>query len=644
MKIKLKIICAVLLLLALISSCAENNADGDENNNTPGSADEPPEINFTSQEIADAIIAAYDGSELPEAGLRRRFSGETDEESDFYVDPDQIGLIVDGRPNPPPELDFLEDYAFYTPVGRHFFEVNVARLKQGGAGNAGAVAEMFERRLARVRGADAAFYTPEEMPILENTRIFTAGNYVIYLATTDNRKAEAVINLMIGALSSLASDDNNNNNIEIQPLADGGRPGAAAVSPDEIINVGSNIKLDFGIFTDLQPLPEDPARERTPVPTVTARVYSHNTIFLIGGKCEYGAKIKITGGDSEIFTGSDYGDYLVEVPFSPAGTSILRLSAVSEGKLPSEEIIFIVTPQTGINFFERQGEYATIVGYNAMTFFESCLPDYEATNLVSESDIAALQARTEAKIKSLRDRGSHAEIIYLVAPNPMKIWPELVPSRFNNNMGEVTFIDQWTRGLHAGGATVIYPLDLFMEHKHTGFRTYVRTDSHWSEYGALLGYTELMNHIARRFPDAAPRPFSDFEFYKRRAGGGDIAWLTGEELDIEEMGTFVRFNFEPPGGRFEPFYEGKVRVGNPHINGNLTTRTNLEGNFPSAYIMRDSFGGSIHQLLLDRFSVINFRGMADYDFAGNLNDIIRRNPDYIIYIVTERNVHKLFYR
>ena len=391
---------------------------------------------------------------------------------------------------------------------------------------------------------------------------------------------------------------------------------------------------------DKQNSGDDASGEKTEFPYISIEIYSHNTIFLIGGECEIGAKIKVTGGTEEIVTASADGNFLVEVPFEDF--AVLSLTAIADGKLPSDAIEYNVEPQSGINYYSSSSDYSTIIGYDSMAFFSSCVPDYEGTNLISQSDIANIETRTIKKINDLAERGCNAEIVYLLVPNTMRIWPELVPSRFTRYTGEQSLKKQWIEAVTAGGATVIDLYDVIAEHKNDEYRLFFRTDSHWTEYGAMFGYFELMNYIAQKFPDAAPRPQSDFEPYKvSDLGGGDVAWLTGEELEMKETGTFVKFNFDPPGGRFSVCYEDKVRVDNQSTNYAQTTKTNLTGEFPSAYVMRDSFGGPIHQFLLDRFSTMDFKWAGDYKFDAK--DIANKNPDYVLYIISERNIKYVMY-
>ncbi|MCL2814393.1 MAG: DUF4358 domain-containing protein [Oscillospiraceae bacterium] len=610
---------------------------------------------YSAFEIAGAVMALYGPEELPAAGMSWYFSGE-EEESENYIEPEMIGNYIYGTFSPVAEMEYLEDFVFCIPGGKNVFEVDVFKIKKSEQKNIGAVQNILETRLKRKDNGDVVIYVPEDVPLIKNAEVIVAGPYAILLATTDNSKAVNLIDEMLyrGSAPSAA------------PEVGQGQTGEAGPKPvlmDEVVNIESEIKFDLGQFANpptgetapQDPSPEEePSARRTAVPSVSVKSYSHNTSFLIGGKCEPGANIRVTGGTEEIYTGSHYGDYLVEVPFSAEGASVLKLTAELSGKLPSEEISFIVKAQKNVSYYEDSGIYGVVIGYNYMSYFDDCLPDFLGTNLIAEKDIESIKTRTAKKIQDLRDKGCNAEIIYLLSPNPMKVWPEDVPKRYTEFKGD-SLLRQWKEGVTAGGAVVIDLSDVMMERRDDEFKIWHKTDSHWSEYGALIAYEELMGYIGQRYPDAAPRPRSDFEIYNKEVNFGDIYATLGLSLsDMCETSTFVEFKFDPP--HYNPDYDTghvniydqdcsmrmSVRPLHVRVQFDHTTETNLKGlNLPSAYFFRDSFEGPLHAFYTDRFSRAKFKGMWDYRF--NANDIAKENPDYIIYVVNERNIKNVMY-
>ena len=180
-----KIISAVLLCAAIfgLGSCG-----GGDNVNYAS--------NFTAKELADAIMAVYGPEELPEAGTEYFYAG-ADEDSDNYIDEYFAGLLVNGAYSPLEEFGSFSDCAFYVPKGRNIFEVVVLKSEKADKNTMETLQNVLERRLDRITKSDVLVYAPADAPLLENAKIMTFGNYAVFLATTDNKKAEQVINDML---------------------------------------------------------------------------------------------------------------------------------------------------------------------------------------------------------------------------------------------------------------------------------------------------------------------------------------------------------------------------------------------------------------------------------------------------------------
>jgi len=173
------LLCAVLLFFG---GCGENGANYVSH--------------YTAKELADAIMSAYGPSELPEEGFEYFYSG-ADEDSDYYIDAYFAGLLINGAYSPLEEYENISDCAFYVPKGRNIFEVVVLKSEKSGGDDIKLLQDVLNRRLERKTSSDVLVYTPEDAPLLENAKIITAGNYVIFLATNDNKKAEQMINDML---------------------------------------------------------------------------------------------------------------------------------------------------------------------------------------------------------------------------------------------------------------------------------------------------------------------------------------------------------------------------------------------------------------------------------------------------------------
>jgi hypothetical protein len=188
-KIKITaVLCAVLfaVLAPLLYAC-EGGANDTVIEDTWG---------FTAKEVADAIMAVYGEGEIPDEGMEHFYSG-ADENSDNYLDAAFAGLLINGAYDDLEEYGLLADCALYIPIGKHIFEIDVLKAAKGDKKSIDGLKGVLERRFERVKSSDVLVYAPEDAPLLENAKVMTAGVYVIFLATTDNGKAENIINEMI---------------------------------------------------------------------------------------------------------------------------------------------------------------------------------------------------------------------------------------------------------------------------------------------------------------------------------------------------------------------------------------------------------------------------------------------------------------
>jgi hypothetical protein len=391
--------------------------------------------------------------------------------------------------------------------------------------------------------------------------------------------------------------------------------------------------------------PEEGNDTVTAMPRVTVRQYSRNTMFLIGGRCEEGAVIHVTGGLTDIVSSSDHGDFLVEVPFDgDEQLAVLLLTAVLPGKEPSREVIFHVAPQSGIVLFDRTDGLGIFVARDYQAIFRGTVPDFEGTNLLNQDQMASLTERTANRIQTLRDAGAGTEIIYLIVPNPMNIYYELMPDVYTRHT-ENSRLRQFGQAVEEGGGTVLDLTGVMMEHKNDEHKIFHKTDSHWTQYGALLGYTALFDRIGQRFPDAASRSMNDFNIYNEQRLLGDIHRLLdlSETCSLTETTAFVDFNFEPPTGHPKIYRGNSLSIDHNVVGGEHITRSGVEGDLPTAVIYRDSCGGPIYAFMTDRFSTAMWRGWGEYTLQRDFGDIAESNIDYIIYIITEHNIGDVLY-
>lgn len=384
---------------------------------------------------------------------------------------------------------------------------------------------------------------------------------------------------------------------------------------------------------------EETISGQTSVPVITGTTNVGPNLICIAGTCEPDAKIYIRGGIEEVSYVSDFKYFIGTVEIPASGSTKLAVSARVKGKSESEPVAVSGTYKAAAQRI-RDDAFEVIVGNNYQCHFISALADYTGTNLLTDDQRKTVETNVKKNVAWLKSNMPGTELIYLVLPNPMTVYPETVPLRFEQNVG-TTRTEQFCTAAEKGGAVVINTTDVFKSHKNEEFKLFHKTDSHWTEYGAWLAYTELMNYISQKYPAASPRTFDEMGFYTKDVNGGDMPYYL--ELDytkVRELAVFANPSFDSP-AKLLFFTSTEDLLMNHDTTPKAATYTTGNTNLPDIYVMRDSFGIAMYNMLPDRFNKTTYKAMWSYGF--DQNDIKSSGTDYVLYLIAERNLGELIY-
>lgn len=378
---------------------------------------------------------------------------------------------------------------------------------------------------------------------------------------------------------------------------------------------------------------------QTEIPIITGVTNINPTLICIAGTCEPDAKIYIRGGVTEVSYVSDYKYFIGTVEIPASGITKLEITARVKGKNESETVATNGTYNAAVKQI-RTDVFEVIVGNNYQCHFVSALADYTGTNILTDDQKSKLTSNINKNVTWLNENMPGTELIYLVLPNPMTIYPETVPTMYEQFIGEGR-TEQFCKAAEAGGAVVINTTDVFKSHKDEKFKLFHKTDSHWTEYGAWLAYTELMNYISQKYPAAVPRTFDEMGFYTKEVNGGDMPYFL--ELDytkVRELAVFANPTFESPANLL--FFKTTEDL---NMNHDTTPKAAMYAtdntNLPNVYVMRDSFGIAMYNMLPDRFNQTTYKKMWSYGF--DQKEIKESGTNYVLYLIAERNLGELIY-
>lgn len=378
---------------------------------------------------------------------------------------------------------------------------------------------------------------------------------------------------------------------------------------------------------------------QTAIPVITGVTNVNPNLICIAGTCEPDAKIYIRGGIAEVSYVSDFKYFIGTVEIPESGTTKIEVSARVKGKSESDAASVNGTYKAAAKQI-RDDAFEVIVGNNYQNHFVSALADYTGANTLTDDQKKTIESNVKKNVTWLEKNMPGTELIYLVLPNPMTVYPETVPVRYKQNAG-VGRTEQFCKAAKDGGAVVINVTEVFKSHKNDEFKLFHKTDSHWTEYGAWLAYTELMNYISKEYPAAAPRTIDEMGFYTKDVNGGDMPYYL--ELDytkVRELAVFANPTFESP-ANLQYFLSDNDLLMNHETTPKAATFTTGNTSLPNIYVMRDSFGIAMYNLLPDRFNKTIYKDMWSYGF--NQNEIKASGTNYVLYLIAERNLGELIY-
>lgn len=375
---------------------------------------------------------------------------------------------------------------------------------------------------------------------------------------------------------------------------------------------------------------------------------------VVYGECPIGTTVHIQNSFGEFSVLSEGGCFAMRI-HNPERIATLTATLSYNDEAIANEVNWkgLVTESN------TDEEWAVFIGGENQGFYYKMVPDFIGANLFPDSLVKLMQSRWKSRVERLQEIGDGCEIICLFAPSAMTVYPELVPEEalssavatyFPEYSGldftpDTTRFDQIAQALADVGVTVIDLRETFAEHKNDALPLYYNYDTHWAEYGSYLAYVELYRHISEKFPAAIPHSFDEFSWDWNYYTGGDISGYFNLNDDnnifeytyrrnmlfdtIPEVENLVRYTIDNDNGYMS--YSEEVLDGDEYN----TNRADL----PDIYVVRNSYGATVYDLMLERSNSAYFRSTFSYSF--NIAELTEKEPDYLIYVFSEWDLQEL---
>jgi hypothetical protein len=246
------------------------------------------------------------------------------------------------------------------------------------------------------------------------------------------------------------------------------------------------------------------------------------------------------------------------------------------------------------------------VGRDGWFFYaeDGAAQDYASQTPFAPDELELWRQTLQHTYDWLRRRG--IAYVFVIAPDKHAVYPEFMPpaiARVRESRSE-----QLVAYLRAHTDVPVADLRPALLAAKGGDRLYHRTDTHWNDRGAFVGYQEIVRVLGRQLTIA---PLGRDAFLPRttRAPGMDLAGMMGLTQALEEEDLM-----------FEPREPPRWRIAEPasadsrYMDWRIVTE-HEDGRLPRAVVFRDSFGAALVPLLAQHFSRALYLWQYNFDPA-----------------------------
>ncbi len=459
---------------------------------------------------------------------------------------------------------------------------------------------------------------------------------------------------------------------------------AACVNTDDVGEILDTGEIGAEVSEDVESEVDLPCADgQTKAPYVTDIVHLETMKVAIYGECEEDATVKCVAPGDKVFETKAHGTYyILEVDLVYEGEiNLLKLSATAGDK--DESVVRELEVRKNATAGVLADGNNVSVGVDSTLYFDRMVSydlfNINAVNAIRDSLNDRYTTYSQQCAVDKNNGAQDVEIIYVFVPNATTVNPEILPEGVAADPAKVTRYNQVVNALSGDKSkiSVINMYDVFTAEldKDTTAQyggIYRETDSALSDYGSYLVYQTLMNHIAVRFPDAAPKALTEFDTKTVTANGGNLVTYRGmdpsvinEELVLltpkflaglkysdrsqVSLTDLVKYN-DAEDGDYTFYTSG---VSNPDLTGFnerwFVETVREEGiNLPTAHIYRDNTTLGITDILAERFECSLFVVSNEYNLdimstkQLGVKSADQAAVDYVIVFVTEDNLDQVF--
>ena len=260
---------------------------------------------------------------------------------------------------------------------------------------------------------------------------------------------------------------------------------------------------------------------------------------------------------------------------------------------------------------------AVIKGRDGWLFYagDGAIEDYASAPPLTEAELEQWRSTLQDISNWLHAQG--IAYVFVISPDKHAIYQEYMPGTIRRSA--VSRIDQVVAHLRQHSTVRVLDLRPALLAAKTHERIYHRTDTHWNDRGAFVGYQSIVDALALDVPALRPPVRTAFEPREVRSAGLDLAGMLGltEVLDEDDLLLVRR---RPGMARIiEPSHPDRRLM-----HARIVTEAPNDG--PRAVVFMDSFGAGLVPFLSEDFS------RAVYLWQTNMDPqvVLQERPQVVI--------------
>jgi alginate O-acetyltransferase complex protein AlgJ len=246
----------------------------------------------------------------------------------------------------------------------------------------------------------------------------------------------------------------------------------------------------------------------------------------------------------------------------------------------------------------------------------------------SDFQLEIIQKNVESNKEWLEQQG--IKYYLCIAPNKHSIYDRYLPSYFQNKRERK--LEQLKTYLKKHNFELIDMKDYFNEYNTLSL--YHKTNTHWNDIGAFLGYRRLMHSIKKDFDIGKVFEFEDFTLDTLMLNEQDLTKM----MHIKTNDSFIVM--KPKTSYKAKKISKKLKIPEQYYANPLDYEYRYEGSGKFKLLMfRDSFSINIIPFLNESFKESVF--IWQHNFKREL--VIDEKPDIVIQQIVERDIDALLY-